>query len=92
MLGRCMTAKYPGVVAANQAAGQGLYPGACKLVGYKTLAGKAAGAGIGSKGLCLGLGLGLGAWAPLLLVGAGIAAGYFIFKSSPVCVASEDKE
>ena len=84
-LGRCMIGQYPGVSATNQVAGQGLYPGACKFLGYNSFAGKAAGAGagFGAKGFCLGLGLGLGPWGPLLLIGAGIAGGYFFFKEHP---------
>ena len=62
-----------------------VYRGACKFVGYNSLAGKAAGAGIGgaglgTKGLCLGLGLGLGAWGPAILLGVTILGGYLLFK------------
>ncbi|HIJ60725.1 MAG TPA: hypothetical protein HPP56_08975 [Nitrospirae bacterium] len=52
-------------------AGKAIYPGACKFIGYSAFAG---------KGACLGLGLGLGVFGPLLLVGAGVTAGYFILK------------
>ena len=78
-----------------QPAATGIYRGACKFVGYKTFAGKGAGAciagagiggaglggaGLGANGLCLGLGLGLGALGPLLLLGATILGGYMLLK------------
>lgn len=61
---------------------KGLYPGACKFVGYSVL---------GGKGACLGLGLGLGILGPLLLIGAGVTAGYLFFKDRTK-VESEEKE
>jgi len=84
--------KYSGLAAPNQIAGQGLYPGACKFVGYNSFAGKAVGAGFGAKGVCLGLGLGLGAWGPLLLIGAGIAGGYFFFRDRTPAVKLDAEE
>ncbi len=74
-LGQCIIGQNPGLAVKPLAGvGQGLYPGACKFVGYNALAG---------KGICMGLGLGtgMGILGPLLLIGAGIAGGYFYFKS-----------
>lgn len=73
-LGQCIIGQNPGLAAKPIAGiGQGLYPGACKFVGYNAMAG---------KGLCMGLGFaGMGIFGHLLLIGAGIAGGYFYFKS-----------
>jgi hypothetical protein len=82
-LGQCIIGQNPGLVAKPLAGvGQGLYPGACKFVGYNALVG---------KGLCMGLGLGtgMGILGPLLLIGAGIAGGYFFFKSKKEKDASD---
>lgn len=70
--GGCIIGQYPGLAVKPMAgAGQGLYPGACKFIGYNAIAG---------KGMCLGLGTGLGFLGPLLLIGVGVAGGYFFFK------------
>jgi hypothetical protein len=80
--GPCVTGKYAGAMAARPIVAKGAYPGACKLVGYNTFAGNAAGMGYASKGLCLGLGLGLGVMGPLLVLGAGVVGAYLLFKEN----------
>jgi len=74
----------PGV--GKRAAKEAALGYARQLIGYKALAGRAAGvaiggAGLGANGVCLGLGLGLGAWAPMLVVGATVAGGYLFLRN-----------
>ncbi len=99
-LGNCLLGQYPGYAGPGAGMGmgpgvyngaavkplagaaKGLYPGACKFVGYSAFAG---------KGACLGLGMGLGVLGPLLLIGAGVAAGYLIFQDRRE-IQREEKE
>jgi hypothetical protein len=70
--------------------GPGVAPGICKFVGYNV--GKTAGYGYVGHGMCLGLGLGLGVLGPILVIGAGVAGGYFLiekFKTVKMNAAAE---
>ncbi|MFC1522231.1 hypothetical protein ACFL6Y_07460 [Elusimicrobiota bacterium] len=51
-----------------------------KAAAYKCLAANTAGAGLAGKGACLGLSLGV--LGPVVLAGAVVVGGYFIWKAN----------